>query len=64
MTADCTIIFTFIIVTLDYKALIMMVARRARQLSEHDEEIALGGRGPGVEFCVFCRAVRVYAYIY
>ncbi|XP_031563017.1 uncharacterized protein LOC116298634, partial [Actinia tenebrosa] len=39
-------------VTLDYKALLLLIHKK------DDESFTLGGKGYGVEFCVFCDAVR------
>ena len=44
---NCFLKFPFSAVTLDYKALLL------------DEDFLLGGKGYGVEFCVFCDAIRV-----
>lgn len=64
-------------VTLDYKALLMMMKKVTRSLSspealapaeeklEHrrsrkkEEQMDLGGKGLGVQFCVFCKVIRV-----
>ncbi|CAB4001503.1 Hypothetical predicted protein, partial [Paramuricea clavata] len=43
-------------VTLDYKALILIAIRKEQMT--HTPEIILGGRGYGVEFCIFCTAIR------
>jgi hypothetical protein len=50
----------FNIVTLDYKALILIAIRKEQMT--HTPEIILGGRGYGVEFCIFCTAIRVWLY--
>lgn len=39
-------------VTLDYKALLLLLNKK------NDEDFLLGGKGYGVEFCVFCDAIR------
>ena len=50
-------IFFFIwIVTLDYKGLLLLMAKVG------DEDFLLGGRGLAVEFCIFCLALRVCFY--
>ena len=53
---DSTNCFLFIdfAVTLDYKALHLFMAKK-----NGDDDFVLGGRGYGVEFCVFCQAIRV-----
>ena len=28
-------------------------------IQDDQDEITLGGRGPGIEFCIFCNAIRV-----
>ena len=40
-------------VTLDYKALLLLLNK------PDNEDFLLGGKGYGVEFCVFCDAIRV-----
>ena len=46
-------IYFFIEVTLDYKALLLLLNKK------DDEDYVLGGRGFDTEFCAFCDAIRV-----
>ena len=39
--------------TLDYKALLLLLNKKDQ------EDVILGGKGYGVEFCAFCDAIRV-----
>ena len=50
---NCFLTFPFSAVTLDYKALLLLLNKK------NDEDFLLGGKGYGVEFCVFCDAIRV-----
>ena len=46
-------------VTLDYKALIMLIKRKSKD-NESDEEMeGLCQRGLDTECCVFCKVIRV-----
>jgi hypothetical protein len=47
------IIISYLAVTLDYKGLVLLLAK------PDDEDFELGGRGFNVEFCIFCMAIRV-----
>ena len=53
----------YLIVTLDYKALLLVVIKKAREKQDPSaskrKKVVLGGRGLNVEFCVFCTAIRV-----
>ena len=56
---NCFLKFPFSAVTLDYKALLLLLNKK------NDEDFLLGGKGYGVEFCVFCDAIRVpYLFAY
>ena len=44
---NCFLTFPFSAVTLDYKALLLLLNKK------NDEDFLLGGKGYGVEFCVF-----------
>ena len=50
---NCFLKFPFSAVTLDYKALLLLLNKK------NDEDFLLGGKGYNVEFCVFCDAIRV-----
>jgi len=43
----------FVVVTLDYKALCLLLNKK------NNEDFVLGGKGYGSEFCSFCDAIRV-----
>ena len=49
--------FAFIIVTLDYKALIMLLKRKDDDADENVD--GLCGRGLDTECCVYCKVIRV-----
>lgn len=50
---DCFIFYLFPLVTVDYKTLILLLAKIGNL------EFQLGGRGVAVEFCFICNAIRV-----
>lgn len=53
--------FMFILVTLDYKSLLLLIRRILEDQGEGDDDHwePLGGKGFEVGFCVFCTALRV-----
>lgn len=46
-------------VTLDYKALIMLIKRKTEENESDDEGDGLCQRGLDTECCVFCKVIRV-----
>ena len=62
---DCAIFadlkFMFILVTLDYKSLLLLIRRILEDQDDGDDDHwePLGGKGFEVGFCVFCTALRV-----
>lgn len=49
----------FMTVTLDYKALIMLIKRKTEENESDDEGDGLCQRGLDTECCVFCKVIRV-----